>query len=229
MATRGSAALGIWMDVQPEAEEDFTRWYRQQHFPERLGVPGFLRGRRWRTAGGPPTYFALYETADGEVLRSPAYLARLNSPTEWTRRVLPTMRNVVRNAYRLACTAGTTDGEALMTLRIEPVAGKEAALRSHCEREVIPALARCAGVAAASLYEAEAVATGVITEERKLVGAMGTAPPFLCLVELRDPQGPGDPALREALPAGRLVQMGLASGTTVDTYTLMYALSWYFA
>src|SRR5574341_2338261 len=129
MALLGQAALGIWMDIAPGVEDDFERWYREQHFPERLGVPGFLRGRRYRTAREAPTFFILYETENTEVLRSPAYMTRLNNPTDWTRRVLPNMRNVVRNAYRLIHTVGTDEGQGVITLRLDPVPDGQDRLR----------------------------------------------------------------------------------------------------
>ena len=88
----GDAALGIWMDVDPAGLDDFNAWYRRQHLPERLSVPGFLRGRRYQTTGEGPVYFTLYETADAAVLSSAAYLERLNNPTDWTRRALPRIR-----------------------------------------------------------------------------------------------------------------------------------------
>jgi len=196
MPILGQAALGIWMDVVPEAEDELNTWYPQQHLPERLAVPGFLRGRRYVSAGGAPKYFILYETEGPEVLRSAAYLERLNNPTDWTRRVLPTMRNVVRNVYRFLCGAGREDGQAAVTLRLEPVPGAEPALRARYRAEVLEAMTRVPGVASAALFEAEAAATGVITEERKLVGAMAAAPTFLCMCELRDPEARAHPAWR---------------------------------
>jgi hypothetical protein len=54
----GRGLLGIWMEVDPAGLDDFNAWYRRQHVPERLSVPGFLRGRRWEALE------ALYETAE---------------------------------------------------------------------------------------------------------------------------------------------------------------------
>ena len=42
----GAGAPGIRMDVDGASEEDFNAWYRAQHVPDRLAVPGFLRGQR---------------------------------------------------------------------------------------------------------------------------------------------------------------------------------------
>jgi hypothetical protein len=106
MAILGRAALAVWLECVPEAEADFDRWYREQHLAERLAVPGFLRGRRYEAVRGAPKYFAFYETESGEVLRSPTYMERLNNPTDWTRRVMPAVRNFTRGVYRLLHTEG---------------------------------------------------------------------------------------------------------------------------
>ncbi len=42
----GGAVLAIWFDVDPSGEHEVQTWYPRQHLPERLSVPGFLRGRR---------------------------------------------------------------------------------------------------------------------------------------------------------------------------------------
>ena len=225
MAILGQAALGIWMDVAPEAEDDFNRWYVEQHFPERLGVPGILRGRRYLAVRGGPKYFILYETEGTEVLRSPAYLARLNNPTDWTRRVLPNMRNVIRNAYRFLQGVGDEEGHALVTLRIDPAPDCEEELRERYRGQVLKEMARVPGVLAATLYEAEPVATGVITEERKLVGTMATAPPFLCLCELRDPGVVDQPAWRALLGPDGAARRAVVRDVTEDAYRLLHSLS----
>lgn len=221
----GRAGLGIWMDIVPDVEADFDRWYREQHFPERLGVRGFLRGRRYLAIRGAPKYFIVYETEAGEVLRSPAYMARLNNPTDWTRRVLPNMRNVLRNAYRLVSSVGDETGQTVVTLRIDPVPGREGELRDRYDREALQELARIPGVLSASLFEMEQVATGVITEERKLVGAVGTAPPFLCLCELREPAVVDQSAWKTLLAPGGLARREVVSDVAEGVYRLLHSLS----
>jgi hypothetical protein len=225
MAILGHAALGFWTDIVPEAEGDFNRWYAEQHFPERLSVPGFLRGRRYQSSRGVPKYFTLYETERPEVLRSPAYMERLNNPTDWTRRVLPNMRNAIRNAYRLLHTVGGEDGRAGVALRIDPASGREKELQRRYQGEVLGELARVPGVLSATLYEAEPVATGVITEERKLVGAVGTAPPFLCFCELEDPGVVDQSPWRTLLGPDGPARKEIASEVTENAYRLIHSLS----
>ena len=46
MALLGKGALANWHDVPDDAHADFNAWHTHEHIPERVGVPGFLRGRR---------------------------------------------------------------------------------------------------------------------------------------------------------------------------------------
>ena len=74
----------------PHMEEEFNAWYDDEHMAERLAVPGFRSARRW-VADLPPgegKYLATYELDSAAVLTSPAYLARLNNPTPWSKRCL---------------------------------------------------------------------------------------------------------------------------------------------
>jgi hypothetical protein len=46
MGMLGQAALVMWWDIAPGGDADFHEWHAREHFPERLGVPGFLLERR---------------------------------------------------------------------------------------------------------------------------------------------------------------------------------------
>ncbi len=70
MSLLGEGALVIWNDVALGSEQEFDRWHIKEHMPERLAVPGFLRGRRYTADSGHPRYFILYETASVETLGS---------------------------------------------------------------------------------------------------------------------------------------------------------------
>ena len=71
-------------------DEEFNAWYDQEHLAERLAIPGFRSATRW-VADLPPgagRYLATYELDSLAVLSSPAYLARFQNPTPWSRRCL---------------------------------------------------------------------------------------------------------------------------------------------
>ena len=219
----GDATLGIWMDVDAGGLDDFNAWYRRQHLPERLSVPGFLRGRRYEGKGAGLRYFTLYETVDAGVLSSEPYLERLNAPTDWTRRALPLVRRMVRNAYRRVAAMGPDAKVAgLITVRIQPHSGRGPYVRASLLHDALGALSTL-GCVATAVYESETAASSVVTEERKIVGGdVSAAPPFLALCELADRAKPDAIAAHWHTWATRL-----AADVTVDTYRLLYGLGWF--
>ena len=80
MSLAGAGVVAIWHDLLPEAKGDFYEWHNREHMPERVGIPGFRRGRRYIAVDGVPEYFNLYEADSPEVLGGRDYLERLNSP-----------------------------------------------------------------------------------------------------------------------------------------------------
>lgn len=87
----------MWWDMAPAMRADFEHWHVHEHFPERLGIPGFLRASRWTSADGGEGIFVMYELRDHSVLSSAPYLARLNAPTPWSTRLIPHHRHMVRS------------------------------------------------------------------------------------------------------------------------------------
>ena len=54
MALLGKAALAMWWDMAADMRKDFEDWHAHEHFPERLGIPGFRRASRWSAAERAP-------------------------------------------------------------------------------------------------------------------------------------------------------------------------------
>ena len=227
MAILGNAALAVWLECLPEAEEDFDRWYREEHLAERVGVPGFLRARRHQAVRGTPRFFAFYEVGDAGVLRSPAYLDRLNNPSDWTRRVMPTVRNFTRGVYRLSHSEGsaaTADAPpAAATLRLVPVPGREEALRARYREDALKTMAAIPGIRSATLFEADPAAAGGTTVERSLIGATAEAPPFFCLCELEDAAVADRPAWRTLLDPDGPARGEALSHLAEGIYRLLHA------
>src|SRR4029077_5154520 len=42
MAKKGTGLLMVWADVPASKEDEFNRWYNEEHLPERMAIPGFL-------------------------------------------------------------------------------------------------------------------------------------------------------------------------------------------
>ena len=200
MGFLGKAALAVWLECLPAAEEDFDRWYVEEHMAERVGLPGFLRGRRHEAVRGSPRYFAFYETEGVDALQTPDYNERLDNPTEWTRRVMPNVRNFTRGVYRRLESpdaAGSHEGAPfLVTLRLDPQPGREAALRTAYRDRALAQMIQTPGVLSAALYELDVRATGGTPEERRIIGSRTTAPPFVCLAEAQGDAVVDHPAWR---------------------------------
>jgi hypothetical protein len=121
MALAGKGAIIIWNDIAPEGRDEFYDWHIHEHIPERLGVPGFLRGGRYIAISPEtkPEFVTLYEIADASVATSAAYLARLNAPTEWTKRATSHFRNTARALTEVPLSEGAGSGGVLATIRFE--------------------------------------------------------------------------------------------------------------
>jgi len=153
MALLGKAGLLVWNDVDPAIEADYNEWYLREHVPERVSVPGMLRGRRYRAAEGSPRYMALYEAATLDVLTTGANRAQLADPTAWTRRVMPGFRLMQRGICTVAATAAAGIGGAATVIHLRPQSGGETALREWAET-LLPELLRIEQVAAMHLWVA---------------------------------------------------------------------------
>jgi hypothetical protein len=218
----GGAVLAIWFDVDPSGTDDVEAWYPRQHLPERLSVPGFLRGRRYAVAGDGSAFFTLYETRDSGVLSSPAYIERVNDPTDWTRRSLSAFRGMIRTVYRrLAVAPADSVASHVLTVRIKPESGRGPYVRQWLEADAGSTFRDLTSVSAWGTYVAESGGASIITEERRIVGEVSAAAPFLALLELADAGVEG--SLRDLWAAwGRK----MAAEATVNLYRLMYGLAW---
>ena len=100
---KGTGLLMVWADVPADKEDEFNRWYNEEHLAERLSIPGFLSGARYEAVKGGPKHLASYELESPAVLESAAYMRVQAAPTPWTKRCGPQAiaTNYIRNVYTL--------------------------------------------------------------------------------------------------------------------------------
>ena len=116
----GKAAVAMWWDIAPQMKTEFEDWHSHEHMPERLAIPGFLRGSRWIALSGEPSYFVLYEAAKLATITRGPYVARLNKPTPWSRKLMPHHRNMVRSLCLVRASFGAGIAHAMATIRFSP-------------------------------------------------------------------------------------------------------------
>jgi hypothetical protein len=100
-AKKGTGLLMVWADVPRDREDDFNRWYNEEHLAERLSVPGILSAARYEAVKSGPKHLACYELESLAVLDSAEYRRLKEQPTAWTRRSSPDVigTTFIRNVY----------------------------------------------------------------------------------------------------------------------------------
>jgi hypothetical protein len=169
MPLLGNAAMLLSFDIASDAVEKHDDWHTHEHFPERLSIPGFLRGSRWAALHGQPRYFVLYEVQELGTLVSEAYLRRLNNPTPWTSKIMPSYRGMARGLCLVAASHGVGMGHFGLLIRFEPRPDAKAGLDSWLIGDVLPRLPAQPGLAGAHLLEA--AASPPMTNEQRIRGA----------------------------------------------------------
>lgn len=170
MPLLGKGFLIIWHDIKTEAKPEYHRWHTREHMPERLSIPGFLRGRRGVDPGAAKhEMLTIYEGSDLGVFGSPAYLERLNNPTPWSLELQPTFLNFIRSACDIVATTGEGVGGAILTFRLPFAKKTEADLRAVA-RPLTDAIMALDGVSSVHIGIARPEASGAKTRETELRG-----------------------------------------------------------
>jgi hypothetical protein len=157
--------LAIFNNAAPGREAEFEEWFQHEHLAERIAVPGFLLGRRYEALSGPLRYFNFYLTQSASVLKSPAYLERLDHPTPMTHTI---MSAVFKDMVRTVCHR---------TLRLGAMRGAAAVAVRFMERVDLPALkaaieelVKDKAVACGEIWSAASASEFPVSEEERLRG-----------------------------------------------------------
>jgi hypothetical protein len=181
--------LTAWMNIPPEHEEEFNRWYNTEHIKERVDISGFLSGRRYRSLVGEPKYFALYELEEPDVVYRSAYTQVRENPTPLTHKMEAIFQNFVRNIYERIASSGQLSRQGapyVLTVRVGVSPEKEAEYNAWYDEDHIPALLSVEGARSATRYR-----------------AVEGAPKYLTVYELDNPEIVKSEAWSKARDYGR--------------------------
>ncbi len=194
----GEGAVLIWNDIAPEGRDEFYAWHIAEHMPERAGIPGFRRGRRYIAcdAGTAPEFFTLYETDTPQVLVGQDYLSRLNTPTPWTRNATRAFRNTSRALTIVRASYGPGPGGIIATIRfdLDPAEADDAL--AVLAGPALAAIARRPQVTGAHLCVTNEAASAERTAESRDRTDIQAAPERAILLEGCNPE-----PLRDAVAA----------------------------
>ena len=159
MEARSRIVFTAATDVEPEWEDEWHRWYREEHLPALLALPGVRSGRRYVAVEGEPKYLALYEIESPAVLQGPDFERAVR--TDWTARLKPHFRSILGTHEQVFPTEGLLAGPAsgqveggLMAIRLDVAAAAEADFNAWYDQEHLPALCGVPGVIAGRRFRA---------------------------------------------------------------------------
>ena len=169
MPLLGHAAMLLTFDIAEDTIAEHDDWHTHEHLPERLSIPGFLRGTRWVATSATPRYLVLYEVERLDTLASPAYLERLNNPSPWTQKMMPHYRGMTRGLCSVISSHGRGMGHSGLLFRFKPGVGKEALLESWLTQDLLPGLPERRGLSSVHLLRSGL--TPEMTAEQRIRGA----------------------------------------------------------
>ena len=174
--------LAIFNNVAPDREPEFEEWFQHEHLQERLGVPGFLLGRRHEAVLGEPRYFNFYLTCSVEVLSSVEYRARLNNPTPRTRIVMSEIfRDMIRTVCQQSFRLGSMRGAVAVAARFSERPDENAL------KAMLAILVQDKGVACGEIWSAGRPGDLLSSEEERLRGGDRRIEACLLIETLRVP------------------------------------------
>ncbi len=223
MALIGNGVLVIWNGIAGEAEEDFVAWHVREHIPERVGLPGFLRGRRYVAVDGHPKYFNFYETETAADLSSPVYQARLNAPTNWTKQVVAHFIDTSRTICDVAWSLGVGEGGWIEAVVLDTTAAAET-FQAVLRDRLADAITAIPGLVGLHLLRGHVAAGQGDTAEKKLRGAPDKTAAWVLMAEASRPEA--IEAFRSRVGDNKaMVACGAAETIVRGIYQMQFALT----
>jgi hypothetical protein len=179
--------MAFWASFENHDLPRYVEWHNCEHMAERVSIPGFNTGRRYRVDGVDGRFLQFYETQTSSVLGSKPYLDALNNPTPWTKEALTWFRDPVRNIYELIGSFGEQAMFAapyLTALRFNLKDGQNEGLLSAYTEEWLEALCGIPNVVRARLYRVDEDISKIMTSERKIYSGGPGAQRYLAFVEI---------------------------------------------
>ena len=173
MSLLGKGALVMWHQVKPGMDAAHDDWHSSEHLSERLGLSGFLRGRRCRSVKGGDGWFILYEVDDLSLLSSPPYLERLNRPSGWSQEIIPAITDMNRTLARVVVSKGVGVGSVVATIR----------MIREIDSQLIESVAEGKGVVGVHLLCGDRAASGIRTQEKSLRDRPDEISDWIVLIE----------------------------------------------
>ena len=184
MANQGF--LAIWCEIGADDLSDYHNWQTQEHIADRVYSPGFLGMRLFSRVDNPCAHFFLYATERAAVMREPAYLAILNNPTPWTRRLMPKFGPFDRAVGEKIVKIGRGFGSHVVASRVR---ARVAIPDPTRVRDALKALIHLPDTVGVRLLALDRAIAGIVSEEKTMRGGVEGDFDYLLVVEAISREG----------------------------------------
>ena len=176
----------VTTSVEDGWDEEYNRFYDEEHIPTLLKLPGYHAATRYRAIDAEPRYLTVWEIDSLDGWQSPAHEAALSTP--WAQRIAP-HREFQPAFYEQIFPArgflqGSAWGEpvgALLVNRIDVAPEHEADFNAFFNQEHLAALCSVPGAIAARRFQ-----------------AIRAEPKYLAMLYLTSPEAASSPAVAQA-------------------------------
>ena len=146
---RGNIIRIVRVDVDPQNEGEFNRWYNEEHEPLLRKVPGVIATYKGKNLGEKgQKYFFFYVHKNMEVQKSDLY--REASATKWAKEVRPFLKNFDGRNYEVIVPGplplNLEKGNIIRTVEVNVAPEKEQDFNDWYNKEHIPTLSKVHGV-----------------------------------------------------------------------------------
>mgnify|MGYP001814749058 CR=1 FL=1 len=183
MAMPGTGCFVAIHDLLLGREADYENWHTHEHMVERLAIPGFLRGLRYRSLTDAPRLCTIYQVESLATLTSAAYLERLNNPTPWTTQSVPLAAGMQKTFCTVVSSHGHGVGGYLGVAQLAPNLGEDKRLSGWLSGDILPKLSSQAGLCGAHHLIGDRAASQTKAKERELRDEPATVADWIVLIE----------------------------------------------
>lgn len=216
MTLYGEGLIAIWADIKDEGVETYYAWHDNEHVAERVGIPGFIRGRRYIATDAAVQWYMMYETVSPEVQVGTDYLNRLNNPSPWTTEAIKHFHNTSRSLTKKVFSQAKGDGAELVIVGVGAEGDTLGALRKSMVTGLLPELYLDHGVIGVHYCETNVAGSKIETAEKK-----GRPVAFCNAVVMIETSRPGPAKMaRDRLAKALAAIPGTSQQVPLGTYRL---------
>jgi len=183
------------------SEDEFNKWYDEEHAPVRLQIPGISSATRYRTTDEkPPTWLSVYDLATTDVLKSAAYRSLFPAASENEKSIISRLAVLNRQVYSRFLTVqnpGAVPGPFCLLVGIEVSPEGAADVDKWYEEEHFSLLAKVPGFVRGRRYKLESSAELAGKADPSLAGP--AAPPYITVYDWATSTFTEEPTFKEAL------------------------------